>query len=60
MHVRSSFSQVEFIVMGGTFMSVPEDYLNELIAQLHNPLFGFTATSIDEAVRYNLPSYIWM
>ena len=46
--------------MGGTFMSVPEDYLNELIAQLHNPLFGFTATSIDEAVRYNLPRYIWM
>ena len=45
--------QVEFIVMGGTFMSMPEDYRNTFVAQLHNALSGFTGTDIDEAVRYD-------
>ncbi|KAG6840968.1 Elongator subunit [Blastosporella zonata] len=44
--------QVEFIVMGGTFMSMPEDYRGKFIAQLHNALSGFTGTDVDEAVRY--------
>jgi hypothetical protein len=43
--------QVEFIVMGGTFMSMPEDYRGKFIAQLHNALSGFTGTDLDEAVR---------
>jgi elongator complex protein 3 len=43
--------QVEFIVMGGTFMSMPEDYRSKFIAQLHNALSGFTGTDVDEAVR---------
>lgn len=43
--------KVEFIVMGGTFMSMPEDYRNKFIAQLHNALSGFTGTDVDEAVR---------
>ena len=43
--------QVEFIVMGGTFMSMPEDYRGKFIAQLHNALSGFTGTDVDEAVR---------
>jgi histone acetyltransferase (RNA polymerase elongator complex component) len=47
------FQQVEFIVMGGTFMSMPEDYRSKFIAQLHNALSGFTGTDIDEAVRYS-------
>lgn len=46
--------QVEFIVMGGTFMSMPEEYRNKFIAQLHNALSGYTGTDIDEAVRYLL------
>ena len=46
------FKKVEFIIMGGTFMSMPEDYRNEFVAQLHNALSGFTGTDIDEAVRY--------
>jgi len=46
--------QVEFIVMGGTFMSMPEDYRNTFVAQLHNALSGFTGTDVDEAVRYGL------
>ena len=45
--------QVEFIVMGGTFMSMPEDYRSKFIAQLHNALSGFTGTDVDEAVRYS-------
>jgi elongator complex protein 3 len=46
-----SVDKVEFIVMGGTFMSMPEDYRNQFIAQLHNALSGFTGTNVDEAVR---------
>ena len=37
--------------MGGTFMSMPEDYRGQFIAQLHNALSGFTGTDVDEAVR---------
>ena len=37
--------------MGGTFMSMPEDYRNSFIAQLHNALSGFTGLDVDEAVR---------
>jgi histone acetyltransferase (RNA polymerase elongator complex component) len=37
--------------MGGTFMSMPEDYRNRFIAQLHNALSGFTGQDVDEAVR---------
>jgi histone acetyltransferase (RNA polymerase elongator complex component) len=38
--------------MGGTFMSMPEDYRGKFIAQLHNALSGFTGTDVDEAVKY--------
>ena len=44
--------KVEFIIMGGTFMSMPEDYRSQFVAQLHNALSGFTGTDVDEAVRY--------
>jgi histone acetyltransferase (RNA polymerase elongator complex component) len=43
--------QVEHILMGGTFMSLPEDYRSTFIAQLHNSLSGWTGTDLDEAVR---------
>jgi elongator complex protein 3 len=46
-----SVDKVEFIVMGGTFMSMPEDYRSKFIAQLHNALSGFTGIDVDEAVR---------
>ena len=32
-------------------MSMPEDYRNTFIAQLHNALSGFTGLDVDEAVR---------
>lgn len=38
--------------MGGTFMSMPEDYRSKFIAQLHNALSGYTGLDVDEAVRY--------
>jgi elongator complex protein 3 len=51
-HLKLVHIKVEFIIMGGTFMSMPEDYRNEFVAQLHNALSGFTGTNVDEAVRY--------
>lgn len=48
--------QVEFIIMGGTFMSMPEDYRAKFIAQLHNALSGYTGLDVDEAVRL-VPAY---
>jgi histone acetyltransferase (RNA polymerase elongator complex component) len=50
--LKALYQKVEFIIMGGTFMSMPEDYRNQFVAQLHNALSGFTGTDIDEAVRY--------
>ncbi|KAJ3805393.1 histone acetyltransferase ELP3 [Lentinula lateritia] len=48
-----SVDKVEFIIMGGTFMSMPEDYRAKFVAQLHNALSGFTGMDVDEAVRYS-------
>lgn len=48
-----SVDKVEFICMGGTFLSLPESYRNRFMAQLHNSLSGFTGTDLDEAVRYS-------
>lgn len=48
-----SVDKVEFIVMGGTFMSLPEDYRDYFIRNLHDALSGHTSNSVDEAVRYS-------
>lgn len=37
--------------MGGTFMSMPEDYRQKFVAGLHNALSGFTGEDIDEAIK---------
>ncbi|GAA6047620.1 hypothetical protein JCM3770_001592 [Rhodotorula araucariae] len=47
-----SVDKVEFIVMGGTFMSLSEGYRDQFISQLHNSLSGYTGNDVDEAVRY--------
>ncbi|BGP45886.1 Elongator subunit [Rhodotorula kratochvilovae] len=47
-----SVDKVEFIVMGGTFMSLSESYRDQFISQLHNSLSGYTGNDVDEAVRY--------
>jgi histone acetyltransferase (RNA polymerase elongator complex component) len=38
--------QVEFIIMGGTFMSMAETYRSHFVAQLHNALSGFTGSDV--------------
>lgn len=56
-----SVDKVEFIVMGGTFMSLPEDYRDYFIRNLHDALSGHTSNNVAEAVRYsaaNLYTYI--
>ena len=42
--------KVEFIIMGGTFMSLDESYRTSFISSLHDALSGHTSTTIKEAV----------
>jgi len=44
-------SQLMDSLMGGTFMSMPEDYRHKFIAGLHNALSGHTSEDVDEAVK---------
>ena len=37
--------------MGGTFMSLAEDYRNWFISNLHDALSGASSADLDEAVR---------
>ncbi|CAH1984903.1 unnamed protein product [Acanthoscelides obtectus] len=48
-----SVDKVEFIVMGGTFMSLPEDYRDYFIRNLHDALSGHKSSSVEEAVKYS-------
>nr|WCZ58750.1 elongator complex protein 3 [Seculamonas ecuadoriensis] len=45
--------KVEFILMGGTFMSLPADYRDYFIRNLHDALSGHTSSNVEEAVRYS-------
>lgn len=45
-----SVDKVEYIIMGGTFMSLPQSYRDNFISQLHNALSGHPGTNINEAV----------
>jgi len=45
--------KVEFIVMGGTFMSLPEEYRDYFIRNLHDALSGHSSNTVAEAVRYS-------
>ncbi|KXS11064.1 histone acetyltransferase ELP3 [Gonapodya prolifera JEL478] len=46
-----SVDKVEYIIMGGTFMSLPEDYRDWFIRNLHDALSGYRSRDVDEAVR---------
>lgn len=48
-----SVDKVEFIVMGGTFMALAEDYRDYFIRNLHDALSGHTSNSVAEAVKYS-------
>lgn len=45
--------KVEFIVMGGTFLSLDRGYRDHFISRLHDALSGHSSTSVEEAVRYS-------
>ncbi|EFJ27088.1 hypothetical protein SELMODRAFT_412711 [Selaginella moellendorffii] len=45
--------KVECILMGGTFMSLPADYHDYFIRNLHDALSGHTSRNVEEAVRYS-------
>lgn len=39
--------------MGGTFMSLPDDYRDYFIRNLHDALSGHSSISVEEAVKYS-------
>ncbi|KAK4337178.1 hypothetical protein RND71_043494 [Anisodus tanguticus] len=45
--------KVEFIVMGGTFMCLPEDYRKNFIKNLHDALSGHSSLNLEEAIKYS-------
>ena len=47
-----SVDKVEYIIMGGTFMSLHESYRDWFISQLHNALSGYATSNVDEAVQF--------
>jgi hypothetical protein len=48
-----ALGQVEFILMGGTFMSLPTDYRDYFIRNLHDALSGHSSHDVQEAVQYS-------
>ena len=48
--------KVEYIIMGGTFMSLPAEYRDYFIRNLHDALSGHSSNDVAEAVRYSQES----
>ncbi|XP_049359486.1 elongator complex protein 3 [Solanum verrucosum] len=48
-----SVDKVEFILMGGTFMSLPAEYRDYFTRNLHDALSGHTSANVEEAVAYS-------
>jgi len=48
-----SVDKVEFILMGGTFMSLDRKYRDYFIRNLHDALSGHTSQTVEEAIRYS-------
>ena len=48
-----STDKVEFIIMGGTFMSLDKDYREYFVKNLHDALSGHASNSITEAIHYS-------
>lgn len=48
-----SVDKVEFIVMGGTFMSLSQEYRDWFIMNLHDSLSGHRSSTVDEAVLWS-------
>lgn len=48
-----SVDKVEFIVMGGTFLSMDPEYRDYFIRNLHDALSGHTSNSVKEAIQFS-------
>ncbi|KAI4329513.1 hypothetical protein MLD38_027894 [Melastoma candidum] len=48
-----SVNKFEFILMGGTFMSLAAEYRDYFIRNLHGGLSGYTSANVDEPVAYS-------
>jgi len=48
-----STDKVEFIIMGGTFMSMDKDYRDFFVRNLHDALSGHSSNSVAEAIQYS-------
>ncbi|KAH9410941.1 radical SAM protein [Ordospora pajunii] len=46
-----SIDKVEYIIMGGTFMSLSESYRGNFISKLHDALSGHKSSTVEEAVK---------
>ncbi|PHU10448.1 Elongator complex protein 3 [Capsicum chinense] len=46
-----SVDKVEFILMGGTFMSLPADYRDYFIRNLHDALSGHTSANVKDLTQ---------
>lgn len=49
--------KVEFVVMGGTFMSLPTDYRDYFVRNLHDALSGHVSKNVEESVKFSEQSY---
>ena len=49
-----SIDKVEFVVMGGTFLSLEQDYQDGFIMKLHDALSGHHSHSVEEAVKWRV------
>mmetsp|Transcript_10155 Transcript_10155/g.28957 ORF Transcript_10155/g.28957 Transcript_10155/m.28957 type:complete len:557 (+) Transcript_10155:135-1805(+) len=45
--------KVEFIVMGGTFLSLDKEYKDYFVRNLHDALSGYNSNSVAESIRYS-------
>jgi elongator complex protein 3 len=52
-NIGHSVDKVEYIVMGGTFMSLDADYKDYFIRNLHDALSGHTSHTVEEAISYS-------
>ena len=51
--IGHTVDKVEFIVMGGTFLSLDKDYKDWFIRNLHDALSGYSSHSVQESIRYS-------
>mmetsp|Transcript_10783 Transcript_10783/g.15207 ORF Transcript_10783/g.15207 Transcript_10783/m.15207 type:complete len:565 (+) Transcript_10783:141-1835(+) len=51
--IGHTVDKVEYIVMGGTFMSLDKSYKDYFIRNLHDALSGHRSHTVQEAIRYS-------